>query len=334
MAEFRFKKILIVKPSSLGDIVHSLPFLNSIRKCFPGAEIHWVVATDFQALLDGHPMIDKLLVINKNQWKKLSNAGKTIREIRTLLGTLKKEAYDLVIDLQGLLRSGIITRATGSKMRVGFQEAREGGRHFYTHKVKGGRNIHAIERYLKIAKFFGCESSPVHYPFPPLPHRESLGFALPEKYVVISPSAGKESNRWPVERFGELAAKLPLRAVVVSGASDARLADEVSVLSKGNAVSIGGSTSLRELCSVIRDAKAMICNDTGPMHIAAAFNVPVVAMFGPANPARTGPYGSIHRVIRKELDCSPCYRKKKCNDWKCMESIPVNEVLDAVLTKI
>jgi lipopolysaccharide heptosyltransferase I len=334
MAKFRFKKILIVKPSSLGDIVHSLPFLNSIKTCFPGAEVHWVVARDFQALLDGHPMIDKLLVINKNQWKKLSSAGKTIREIRLFLGTIKKEAYDLAVDLQGLLRSGIITRATGSKMRVGFQEAREGGHHFYTHKVKGGRNNHAIERYLKIAAFLGCESNSIRYPLPPLPDRESLGFTLPEKYVVISPSAGKEANRWPVERFGELAARLPLKAIVVSGPSDAHLAEKVSELSKGNAFSVGGSTSLRDLCSVIRDAKTMICNDTGPMHIAAAFNVPVVAMFGPANPKRTGPYGGIHQVIRKELDCSPCYRKKKCADWKCMESIPVKEVLNAVLAKI
>jgi ADP-heptose:LPS heptosyltransferase len=200
--------------------------------------------------------------------------------------------------------------------------------------VKGGRNSHAIERYLKIAAFLGCESDRIHYPFPPLPDKKSLGFALPEEYVVISPSAGKEANRWPVERFGGLAARLPLKAVVVSGPSDVHLAEKVSDLSKGNAVSIGGRTSLRELCSVIRGAKAMVCNDTGPMHITAAFNVPVVALFGPANPARTGPYGSIHQVVRKELDCSPCYRKKKCADWKCMEAIPVKEVLYAVLAKI
>ena len=158
------QKILIVKPSSLGDVVHSLPFLNAMKTCFPEAEIHWVIAKGLEGLLDGNPMIERLWVINKDAWKKIDNAKNTVTEIRNLFKGLKKEKFDLVIDLQGLLRSGIITKSTGAPVRIGFQEAREGSRFFYTHKVKGGKDIHAVDRYLKIASVLGCDVSVSHSP--------------------------------------------------------------------------------------------------------------------------------------------------------------------------
>jgi lipopolysaccharide heptosyltransferase I len=329
MAKIRFKKILVVKPSSLGDIVHSLPFLHSIRKCFPGAEVHWVVATGFQNLLDGHPLIDKLLAINKDQWKNLSSAGSTITEIRTLLGTLKKEAYDLVVDLQGLLRSGIITMATGSKMRIGFQEAREGGPIFYTHKVEGGKGIHAVDRYLKIASFLGCDVSEVSFPMPESPY----SLPIDEDYAVLVPGARWKTKRWPVENFARLAAKLPLKSIVIGGKPDTHIAKQIIESSAGKAISLAGKTDLKELSSVIKGARFAVTNDSGPMHFAAAHDVPVFAIFGPTSPATTGPYGKVHTVIASDAECAPCF-KKRCKDIKCMESIPVKKVLDAILAKI
>ena len=160
------EKILIVKPSSLGDVVHSLPFLNAIRKRYPEAEIHWVIFKGFEGLLEGHPMIHKLWVVDKDSWTKFNRAKDTISEIKSLLRDLKEERFDLVVDLQGLLRSGIITAATGAPVRIGFKEAREGSRVFYTDKVPGGRDIHAVDRYLKIAEFLGCDISEVCFPFP------------------------------------------------------------------------------------------------------------------------------------------------------------------------
>lgn len=334
MAKKPYKKILVVKPSSLGDIIHSLPFLNSIRKCLPEAQIHWVVARGFDDLLVDHPMLDKVWVINKEQWKKITAAGKTINELRALYRNLKKENYDLVVDLQGLLRSGVLTGATGSATRVGFKEAREGSRLFYTHTVKGGRDIHAVERYLKVASFLGCKTDEIKYPFPTLPAARSLGLALPEQYVVIAPSAGKEANRWPAERFGKLASLLPLKSVVVSSKADEPLANEVVSHSSGQAISIAGKTNLKELAAVIKEARYFISNDTGPMHIAAAFGVPVFAIFGPANPLRTGPYGAMHTVISEDISCAPCYRKKKCRNWICIDSISVEKVLSAITAKI
>jgi heptosyltransferase-1 len=329
MAKLLFKKILVVKPSSLGDIVHSLPFLHSIRKCFPGAKVHWVVAMDFQNLLDGHPMIDRLIVINKDQWKKLSSAGSTIREIRTLMGTLKKEAYDLVVDLQGLLRSGIITMATGSKMRLGFQEAREGGHHFYTHTVKGGKGIHAVDRYLKVAGFLGCDVSEVRFPILESPY----SLPIEEDYAVLVPGARWKTKRWPPENFARLAAKLPLKSVVVGGKSDTRIAKQIAESSTGKAVSLAGKTDLKELSSVIKGARFAVTNDSGPMHFAAAHGVPVFAIFGSTSPTTTGPYGKGHTIITSDAECAPCF-KKRCGDIKCLESIPAKKVLDAILAKI
>ena len=184
MPKGRYRKILVVKPSSLGDIVHSLPFLASLRSCFPKAEIHWVVARGFEGLLEGHPMIDRLVVVDKDQWRKLSAAGATIRSLRALHVRLKDEGYDLAIDLQGLLRSGLITKATGAPKRVGFKEAREGGTLFYTDKVEGGKGIHAVDRYLRIAAYLGCDVTEVSFPMLEKP------YPLPFEgdYAVLVPS--------------------------------------------------------------------------------------------------------------------------------------------------
>src|SRR3990172_9912268 len=151
------KKILVVKPSSLGDIVHSLPFLNSLKTCFPKAEIHWVIAKGLEGLLECHPMVDRLIVINKDMWKELSRTKDTIKEVRQLLKDIRNEQYDLAVDLQGLFRSGIITMATRAPVRMGFSEAREGSSLFYNVRVKGGKDVHAVERYMKIAGALGCD---------------------------------------------------------------------------------------------------------------------------------------------------------------------------------
>jgi heptosyltransferase-1 len=325
------KKILIIKPSSLGDVVHSLPFLNVIRACFPKAEIHWVIAKGLEGLLEGHPMINKLWIINKDAWKKIKQAKSTIKEIKELFMQLKKENFDIVIDLQGLLRSGILTVATSAPVKVGFAEAREGSSFFYTHKVEGGRNIHAVDRYLKIASFLGCNISDVRFPFPlsfnsSLITRHSL---LSGNYAVIVPGARWKTKVWPPEKFGKLSSKLPLRTVVVGGKGDIDVANEIVNLSKGNAISLAGKTDLKELIEVMRGARFVVSNDSGPMHIAAALCIPVFAIFGPTDPIKTGPYGEGHTVIRGDIPCSSCF-KRTCNEVKCMNSLSVEKVYEII----
>ena len=339
------QKILIIKPSSLGDIVHSLPFLNAIRDRFPKSEIHWVVAKGLEGLLEGHPMISKLWIINKDNWKKIKNIKGTVSELKDLFKSLKKEKFDIVVDLQGLLRSGVLAAATGAPVRIGFNEAREGSRIFYTHRVKGGKDIHAVDRYLKIAKFLGCDASDVKFPFPlsfsfPLSaiapqanSPEAGSFQLPKEYAVFVPGARWRTKKWPCERFGELASILPVKTLVVGGKSDIDISNRVAEGSKGKAVSVAGMTSIKELIDIMRKAKFVVSNDSGPMHIAAALGVPVFAIFGPTNPLRTGPYGKGHTIIRKELKCSPCY-KKTCKDVRCMDAVSVKEVAEIICQEL
>lgn len=331
--DFPQSKILIIKPSALGDIVHSLPFLYSLRQRYPEAEIHWVVARGLQGLIEDHPMIQRLWIIDKERWKELSKLPQTFAQLRRLQGELRRERFDLVVDLQGLLRSGLIAWATGAPCRIGFREAREGSPFFYTHRVRGGREIHAAERYMKVATFLGCESSPLVFPLPPFPPRPPLVESLPAKYAVLAPSAGTEVKRWPPDRFGELASRLPLLSVVVAAGSDIALAERVAAASRGKALSLAGKTSMKELFAVIRNAKFVVSNDTGPMHIAAALQVPVFAIFGPTNPYRTGPYGQIHTIIREGIPCSPCYRRKTCGTVRCMDNLSVERVLDIIQAK-
>jgi len=328
------KKILIIKPSSLGDIVHSLPFLNILRKGFPYSEIHWLVSKEYYSFLEDHPMIDRLWIMDKTKWKKPIFLNSTIKDIYKLCRNLRLEKFDLTIDLSGLLRSGVICMLSKAKVKIGFEESDEGSPFFYTDKVKGDMGIHAVDRYLKIAEFIGCNVHELKFPFAPFPEKPPILHLLPEKYIIMAPSAGKEANRWPPERFGKLAAKLPFPSVVICGLSESYIGKEVEKNANGKAISLAGRTNLKELIAVIKNGSYFISNDTGPMHIAAALSIPVFAIFGPANPIRTGPYGSIHTIIKKDLPCSPCYRKVPCNDWKCMTDITMDMVYETISKKI
>jgi heptosyltransferase-1 len=320
-------KFLIIKPSSLGDVIHSLPFLNAVKAGFPGASVHWVIAKGLEGILEAHPMIDKLWVINKDAWKKIGNLKVTVNELKELFRNMKKERYDIAFDLQGLLRSGVITSATGAPVRVGFEEAREGSSFFYTHKIKGGKGIHAVDRYLKMADFVGCDISNVVFPFPPgRPISPSIPVSLSSGgYAVIVPGARWKTKRWPAEKFGSLACRLPLKTIIVGGENDKDIADEIVALSNGRATSLAGRTDLMELTEVMKHARFIVSNDSGPMHIAAALGVPVFAIFGPTDPGKTGPYGKGHTVIRENISCAPCFRRT-CKDLKCMNGMSAEKV--------
>lgn len=322
------RKILIIKPSSLGDVVHSLPFLNAVRHCFPESEIHWVIAKGLEDLLEGNPMVGRLIAINKDLWKKISRAADTARDVKRLFGEIRKERYDLAIDLQGLLRSGLITMASGAPVRLGFAEAREGSRFFYTDRVKGGRDLHAVDRYLKIAAAMGCESDKTVFPLPPFKNEGSWVRSFLKdlgEYAVLVPGARWKTKIWPAENFGKVASMIPMRSVVVGSSADTEFANEIVSSSRGRAVSVAGKTALTELVEIMRGARLAISNDSGPMHIAAAVGVPVIAIFGPTSPERTGPYGKSHFIVRSGAKCSPCF-KKKCADLKCMKDVTPEEV--------
>lgn len=324
------KKILVIKPSSLGDVVHSLPFLYALHGAFPKSRIHWVIATGLEELLEGNPMVSKLWVINKDQWKHLKRIKGTVAEVRSLFRALKEERYDIVIDLQGLLRSGLVARASRAPVRIGFREAREGSTLFYTHKVKGGRDVHAVDRYLKVAAELGCDTGEVGFPLPLF--RESKKIEALKKelddYAVIVPGARWETKRWPVDRFGRLASLLPMRSIVIGSSADAERGREIEASSGGKALSLAGATDLKDLVALLRGARVVITNDSGPLHLAVACKAPTVSLFGATNPQRTGPYGKNNIVLQSAAPCAPCY-KRRCKSTRCMAEISVEQVLKA-----
>ena len=318
-------RVLIVKPSSLGDIVHSLPVLHALKAAHPEAEVHWVVARGLEGLLEGHPLIHKLWVIDKDAWKRPAHAFSTIAELCRLRTRLRRERFDLTIDLQGLLRSALITRISGATERVGFANAREGAPMFYTRKVTPpAAAIHAVDRYMLVARSLGLPSDEVRFPMVSQPYPLDL-----TDYAVIVPGARWASKVWPADRFGTVAASLPLPSVIVGSGADTHKARVIVERSGGKAIDLTGKTTLGQLSHVISRARLMVTNDSGPMHIAAAWGVPVVAIFGPTSPGLTGPYGTGHTVIRAEdIECAPC-RNRECESMKCMAGVQPERVINA-----
>lgn len=328
------KKILIIKPSSLGDIIHSLPFLNAIKNHFTSSEIHWVVAKGFESLLETHPMIKKLIIIHKDDWKNLRNIKSTLAELSEIYSELRNESYDIVIDLQGLLRSGLLAYATGAPIRIGFTEAREGSTMFYTHKIEGGKDIHAVDRYLKIASAIGCDLNEIIFPMPLSIESENIKAlkASLGRYAVIVPGARWKTKQWSAERFAQLINLLKINSIIVGSKNDKTISEYIVSQTGDKALSMAGRTTINELIHLIRGAKIVITNDSGPMHIAAACGIPVVAIFGPTNPLRTGPYGKHHIIIKSNEPCSPCY-KRRCRSVKCLNEISAEHIYQIIKEK-
>ena len=307
-------RILIVKPSSLGDVVHALPTVARIRRQFPDASIAWLINRELAPLLQHCPLINECIEFGRR------DAGSWL----PLLARLRRERFDLVVDLQGLFRSGLMTWITRAPRRIGLSDAREGARLAYTEVVPVIR-AHAMDRYLRAADHLGCPAGPVEFP---------LGLAATattRSLIAVHPSARWPTKLWGDDRFAELVRRLPRERVVLTGsASDA---PRVARIAQG-CRNLAGQTGLFELAELYRQCVVLITNDSGPMHLAAAVGTPVIAIFGPTDPARTGPYGPGHVVLRSGISCSPCL-KDRCTHtprMECMSLVTVEQVLTAVET--
>ncbi len=329
--------ILVIKPSSLGDIIHALPFLKAVKDTFPGAGIDWVISKNLKGILEDHPLINELIIFNKDAWKNVKNIPGALSDISSLRKTLKSRRYDIVVDLQGLLRSGLIAFSTKTTLKVGFADAREGSRFFYDRKVPVNKSLHAVDKCLEVAKAIGAKVNKAEFPL----HvskaaktgiKELIGNT--DEYVVIAPSARWPTKRWSYANFASLIKKISVPCVITGTKGDREIAKMIRGSSPPNKIiDLCGKTDLKELTALIAGAKAVVSNDSGPMHIAAALDRPVIAIFGPTDPVKTGPYGWQKNkkltVIRAGVPCSPC-RKKKCSDLICMNNISVEAVYEAL----
>ena len=311
-------RILIIKPSSLGDVVYALPAVNLIRKKFADVHISWLINDTLASLLKHCPVIDELIPFERQRFSALVQ----LPRFGDFLATLQGKGFDIVVDLQGLLRSGLMSWVTLAPRRIGLSDAREGARLFYTEVVNVPR-AHAVDRYILAARHLGCDSGPVEFPL------GLVGESPAEPLLIaINPSARWKTKLWGADKFGELVRRLPRDRVVLTGSAAER--DQIERIAQG-CRNVAGQTNLFELAELYRQCAVVITNDSGPMHVAAAVGTPVVAIFGPTDPVLTGPYRKQHVVLRAGIPCSPCLKDYCTNpvEMECMKFITVEQVLAA-----
>lgn len=330
-----YTNILIVKLSSLGDVIHALPCAAALRTRFPNAKISWITEPAFASFLPGAPYLDEVLIFDKPHFSTLPLKEK-IAFIRELGNKLKEKHYDLVLDLQGLFKSAVIAYLTGCKERLGYCEMREMSG-LVSRAVCGAHaKEHVIERYLDVVRYLGAEIAEATFPLPELSKErqkikellQAHGILDTDKLIVMAPGTSWQTKCWPTKYYGELAARLSAegyRVVVVGAPGEKQLGEEVVLHSKGQVIDFTGKTTLKQLAALFQRAKLFISGDTGPLHIAVAAGTNIVALYGPTSPDRTGPYGKHHQVLVANDDCRPCF-KKKCDRTDCMKNISVDSV--------
>jgi len=345
-------KILIVKLSAIGDVIHTLPALAALRRHYPEARIDWLVEDAAADLVQGHAALSRVLVWPRREFLKLLKAGNlspAIRLFLTLLLQLRDTRYDLIIDFQALLKSSLWIFLSKGRRKAGFgpgMEHAEKSHLFLNERIPAvSMGVHALDRGLTLLQALGIPSSQVLYDLPIGRKDEGAAQQLlfesdvptDQPLVAINPVAKWPTKLWAAERFRELAERLLKKGfqVVFTGSKEDRpFIDEMVGALSPSVTRLDGRTTLKVLAAVYRLASVVVSTDTGPMHLAAAVGTPVVALFGPTAPWRTGPYGKGHVVLRAGVGCSPCFsRSCKTTDLEpmaCMNRITVEQVVDAV----
>jgi len=339
------KNILIIKPSSLGDIILALPALTALRKSFPDAKISWLIRPEFAPILENHPHLTKLISFDRKfLGKAWFHPGATVSLI-SLIKQLRHAEFDAVIDFQGLFRTASLAWLSGCKNRFGIAKAREFAPLFYTHKITQTKDcIHLVDYYLKIIKAAGASELDVEFVLPQHPEAaESVErllkshYVSPDKYVVFIPGSAHDDKRWPVERFAELAERISLHhklPIVATGdTGETSLIEKLKELTSIPVANIAGKTSLSELVVLLKNARLVVSNDTGPGHIAAALSTPLVLMFSWSNPARIAPYKRIECLVARE-PFSRGHKIKSRDPKHNVNAITVDEVYKKVCEQL
>jgi len=333
-------RFLIIRLGALGDVVHAIPVAAALRRSFPAARIDWLVSSKHREILDLVPVIDRRLAIN-------DRAGAVGGA--TLVGAIRElrhERYDAAFDLQGLVKSAALGRASGAAHVVGFSASylRERlARFFYTdtHDPGAGglydprETRHIAQINLTLLEAIGVTTSVADFPIESAASdaaarvRDETG----GRYALLNPCAAWSNKRWPPARFGAVAAALRerhrLASVVLWGPGEQRIAADVVAASDGAALA-SPPTSIADLVAIARGATLMVAGDTGPTHIAAAVGTPIVGIFGPTRPSRNGPWRLEDLTVSRDATCQ-CHHLRRCKlATMCLMDIEVAEVLDAI----
>ena len=319
-------------------MIQALPVLRLLKSHLPDSQIDWWIDSRLAALLDGDPDLNQVVRFERQRWSSPLHWPEMFRSI----SGLRARQYDWVIDLQCLIRSGLFAWLANGRLLAGLDEPREGARGFYDIVVpRASFYTHAVDWYLAVLPQLGV---PVHNNFVWLPERVQVTANIntkwnppPGRWIALQPGARWLNKRWPVEHFTELtrclASEYPdLRFAVLGGKDDRELGEKICGAARDRCLNLAGQTSLPEMVEWLRRCDLMVTNDTGPMHVAAALGKPVVGVFGPTEPRRTGPYHQLERVTQHILPCVPCL-KSRCawrQPMECLTAITPAGVLKAV----
>ncbi|MCC6730789.1 MAG: glycosyltransferase family 9 protein [Chthonomonadales bacterium] len=348
------RRLLIVKLSSIGDVVHALPVSAALGRSFPHLEITWVVEAMAAPMVRGNPWLSEVITLPPD-WRRHRLSAAAARRFLALRADLRARRFDVALDLQGLSKSALIAWASGAPRRYGYDWLRELAPLLERRVPRQASSVHVVEQFLDVAGFLGARTRPVEFPLD-IPDadarsaRELLtGSDLPPgaAYLAVNPSAGGGGNKgWGADRFAaaldDLARDPGLPAVLVGGPGDREVGEAIRRSAVTRPRDLIGQTNLKQLAAILRGCAGHLCGDTGSAHIAAALGTPVVSLFGRSNPARLAPYGQERFALHHRERCAdPCRRfheraplnshqKCLCPPPRCLAAIGVDEVVAAV----
>ncbi len=316
-------KVLIVKPSSLGDIAQTLALVPRLRALFPDGEVHWLCNAEYEPLVR-MGAVDRVWTFERQAWRRWRTVPRAARNFLQVCRGLRRERFNAVLDAQALVRSAWFARVTGAPLRVGFAGAEAGASATYTHCIAvDWKKIHALDRCLLLLGPLGDKGGRVTWQWHGLEEATRSVYARwpqlqPRGYAVFVPGTRGEKKRWPAAAYAELGAQVwqrwHLPIVLLGTAGERTLIEDVKRLALEQGVSadavlvLAGCTSLQELTVLARDARVLVGSDTGPMHLADALGTPVVALLGPTIPFAHGPYTQLEHVVTAETPCRPCQK--------------------------
>jgi heptosyltransferase-1 len=330
----------------MGDVIHTLPAVQVLHQAFPNAEIGWLIEERWAELLcapgtprrgarnQQRPLVDWVHTVNLKGWRKSLFSIATIEQIVRLWNDIRATKYDLVVDLQGAIRSAVLARWSGAPVVFGSAQPRESPASLWYTRQGIPRGSHVIEQYVSLASSVAEREFAV--PTVEFPHDPSVEVRIDEQlrkqrigdFAIVNPGAGWGAKRWPAERYGRVAiglARMGVQSIVNYGPGEEELAREAEAASDGAAVAL--KTSINELIALTRRAKLFVGGDTGPLHLAAALRIPVVAIFGPTDPARNGPFGTQSVVMRNPASATTHERNPRPDE--AMLGIDVDSVVEA-----